>query len=187
MDLNKDINKKELRKQILQKRNLLTQKEWEEKSHIIFNRVAAHPFFLDADEIYCYLDYKKEAGTRKIIEKAWQLGKKVAVPKIIGDEMQFFYIGDFQCLEDGYCHILEPKTDSPANGKNVLVIMPGAVFDPNRNRIGYGKGFYDRFLEKNPAFHTLALAFMLQFVENIPADSYDKKPETIITEDKIYV
>lgn len=187
MDSSKDINKKVIRKYILEKRNLLSQKEWKEKSQLICSRVVTHPFFLNADEIYCYLDYKNEVGTREIIERAWALGKKVAAPKIIGDEMFFFYIDNFQDLEDGYCHIQEPNTNCPANGKNVLVIMPGAVFDKTRNRVGYGKGFYDRYLEKNPTFHTLALAFMLQLVENIPADIYDKKPEIIITEDKIYV
>ncbi len=187
MDLIKDTNKKVIRKSILAKRNLIPQKEWEEKSRRIFQRVVTHPFFLNADEIYCYLDYKNEVGTKEIIEKAWALHKKVAAPKIIGDEMFFFYIESFQDLEDGYCHIKEPKTRYLAEGKNVLVIMPGAVFDEKRNRIGYGKGFYDRYLEKNPTFHTLALAFLLQFVENIPADIYDKKPEIIITEETIYV
>lgn len=175
--------KKEIRKEILAKRNMLSKEEWESKSESIFQKVISHPFFLEAEEIYCYIDYKNEVGTQKIIEKAWELRKKVAVPKIIGDEMHFFYINSFEEVEEGYCRILEPTTKQIAEGKNVLVIMPGAVFDKEHNRIGYGKGFYDRYLEKHPTYHTLALAFLLQFIENIPADTHDKKPEVIITEE----
>ena len=65
--------------------------------------------------------------------------------------------------------------------------MPGTAFDENRNRIGYGKGYYDKFLEKYPAYRTLALAFELQMVDAIPYDAFDVKPNQIITEEKIYV
>lgn len=185
MDLNKDINKKDIRKRILVKRSQMPQEEWKEKSRRIFEKVTVHPFFLEAKEIYCYVDYKNEVETRSIIERAWELGKKVAVPKIIEDEMHFFYINSFSELKEGYFHIMEPPTDAKAEGSDVLVIMPGAVFDKNRNRIGYGKGFYDRYLEEHPSYQTLALAFELQFVENIPVDSHDKKPKVIIAEDKM--
>lgn len=175
--------KKEIRKKILAKRSMLSKEEWEKKSECISKKVILHPFFLEAEEIYCYLDYKNEVGTRKIIEKAWELRKKVAVPKIIGDEMHFFYIESFEDVEEGYCRILEPVTGKIAQGDNVLVVMPGAVFDSKLNRIGYGKGFYDRYLDKHPSYHTLALAFSLQFIEDIPVDTHDKKPEAIITEE----
>ncbi len=184
---NQQTNKKEIREQVLQKRRKMTQEEWEKRSILIYEKTISHSFFLNAEEIYCYADYKKEVGTRMLIEKAWELGKKVAVPKIVGEEMSFYYIDSFDDMRDGYCHILEPITEEVAEGKEVLIVMPGAVFDCERNRIGYGKGFYDRYLEKHPSFHTLALAFELQIVENIPVDKHDKKPEAVITEENIYV
>lgn len=180
-------SKKDIRKRVLTERNLISKREWEENSHKIYEKVVTHPFFLEADEIYCYVDYKKEAGTKAIMEQAWKLQKEVAAPKISGEDMEFYYINCFEELESGYCKIMEPISQEVAVGKNVLVIMPGAVFDKNRNRIGYGKGFYDRYLAKHPSYRTMALAFELQIVDDIPADIYDICPEVIVTEKKFYV
>ena len=181
------VKKQDIRKNVLKQRNLMTEKEWDEHSHEIYKKVVTHPFFLEADEIYCYIDFRNEVDTRKIIEEAWRLGKRVAVPRIEGSEMNFYYIDSFTKLESGYFGVLEPIEQDKAEGEQVLVIMPGAAFDKKRNRIGYGKGYYDRFLEKYPTYRTLALAFELQMVDNIPSDSFDVKPNQIVTEENIYV
>ena len=180
-------SKKDIRKRVLTERNLLSKEIWTEKSHRIYEKVIAHPFFLNAEEIYCYIDFKNEVGTRNILETAWSLGKKVAVPKIAGEYMEFHYINDFQKLSSGYCGILEPTIQNPADGRSALVIMPGAVFDKAKHRIGYGKGYYDQYLAKHPDYQTMALAFELQMLENKPADMHDICPEIIITEEQIYV
>lgn len=180
-------SKKDIRRRVLKERNSITEKKWEEKSHSIFKKVVTHPFFLEADTIYCYVDYQKEVGTREIIQKAWNLGKKVAVPRVEGMEMQFYYIQDFSELQCGYRQILEPVTTVAADGAHGLVIMPGAAFDSKHNRIGYGKGFYDKYLSQHIELKTLAIAFEMQMVEEIPAEPYDFRPEVIITEEQIYV
>lgn len=181
MDLKKDI-----RRQILEKRSEITNREWKERSHKIFERVVEHPFFLQANAIYCYVDYSNEVETRNIISHAWKHGKKVAVPKVMGDHMNFFYIHDFSDLQRGYKGILEPKECHLVKDENVLIIMPGAAFDRNCNRIGYGKGFYDKYLNSHPYMKTIALAFEIQIVDSIPTDSHDICPNIIITEEKIY-
>ena len=181
------VKKQDIRKDVLNQRNQMPEKEWEELSHEIYKKVVTHPFFLSADEIYCYIDFRKEVGTRKIIEEAWNLGKRAAVPRIEASEMNFYYIESFSELESGCFGVLEPTGNEIAKGKQVLVIIPGAAFDKTKNRIGYGKGYYDRFLNKYPAYRTLALAFELQMVEEIPSDSFDVKPNQIVTEEKIYV
>ena len=132
------------------------------------------------------MDYKQEVGTKAIIKKAWELGKEVAVPKIVGNEMQFFYIKQFSDLTDGYKGILEPTTLQRADTEDGLVIMPGVAFDKRKNRIGYGKGFYDRFLNDHRQLHTIALCFTCQMVENIPIDEYDIRPQVLITEEMTY-
>lgn len=179
--------KRDIRKHVLIERNLITREEWTEKSCKIYEKVIAHPFFLNAEEIYCYIDFKNEVGTRNILETAWRLEKKVAVPKIVGKHMEFHYINDFQELSSGCWGILEPIIQNLADGSNVLVIMPGAVFDRAKHRIGYGKGYYDQYLTKHPDYQTMALAFELQMLENIPADTHDICPEIIVTEEHIYV
>lgn len=179
-------SKKDIRKRVLNIRNLLEKEEWEEHSDKIMKAVAAHPFFLKADEIYCYVDFRKEVATKKLIEEAWKLSKKVAVPKIEDGTMNFYYIESMEELTTGYYGILEPKSKKAANGNQVLVIMPGSVFDKERNRIGYGKGYYDRYLAVHPDYHTIAIAFDFQVLDEIPTDAYDIKPEVLITEDKVY-
>lgn len=179
-------SKKDIRKRVLEKRSQMTQGEWDEKSSVIFERVVTHPFFVCCDTICCYVDFRYEVGTRKIIEEAWRQHKKVAVPKICADEMKFYYICGWEDLADGYYGILEPISIKELDCENPLVIMPGAVFDRHCNRIGYGKGYYDKFLSRHTLCKTIALAFELQMVEEIPCERYDIRPQQLITEETIY-
>ena len=179
--------KKDIRKRVLAERYLMSEKEWTEKSDKISAKVIAHPSFISAEEIYCYIDFRNEVGTKKIIEAAWKMGKKVACPKIRGDYMNFYYIKSFNDLLPGNWGILEPAEKTLANGLNVLIIMPGTAFDYKKHRIGYGKGYYDQYLNKHPDYQTMALAFELQMVENIPADAHDISPQIVVTEEHIYV
>lgn len=165
----------------------MTEDEWKEKSHRIYKNIIAHPFFLRADTIYCYVSYHHEADTYAIIQKAWELGKQVAVPKVSGTSMEFYYIQSFHDLQKGYCNIPEPITDKLATIENALVLMPGAAFDKQRHRIGYGKGFYDKYLTLHPLHRTIAAAFELQIIDDIPAEPFDISPEIVITEEHIYV
>lgn len=179
-------SKKDIRKRVLIERSLIEKEEWTEKSHRICEKVITQPLFRNAEEIYCYIDFRNEVGTRKIVEKAWRLGKKVAVPKVTDNSMEFFYIQCFDELSPGNWGIPEPNTGTMACGKNVLVIMPGAVFDAAKHRIGYGKGYYDKYLANHFDYQTMALAFELQMLENIPADEHDICPQIIVTEEHIY-
>ena len=179
-------SKKDIRKRVLEERNCITDREWEERSRNIYHNVVTHPFFLQADTIYCYVDYRREVGTRQIMEYAWKLNKKVAVPKVNDDEMEFYYIHSFEDLQEGFKGIEEPLDTYPAKDEHALIIMPGAAFDTTCNRIGYGKGYYDKYLHAHPNHKTIAIAFELQMVKHVPADEYDICPEIIITEEKTY-
>ena len=180
-------SKKDIRKNVLNKRNQLTKTEWEDKSRIIYDKVIAHSFFLSSDTILCYVDYRNEVGTRDIIQTAWDMQKTVAVPKVEGDELSFYVIHTFDDLQEGFKGILEPKSTELFNNDNMLVIMPGAAFDSKKNRIGYGKGFYDKFLMKCPEAKTIGLGFECQIVEEVPAEEHDLRPSVLITEEHIYV
>lgn len=178
--------KKDIRKRVLGLRNNMSKEEWEEKSHRINKKVVAHPFFLEANVIYCYVDYRNEVGTEWIMKKAWKLHKKVAVPKVEGDEMKFYIISKFDDLHAGYRGIQEPEDSHPANTEDAVVILPGVAFDRKRNRIGYGKGFYDKFLDKHPSCKTIAIGFECQIVDEIQTDSFDYRPDILITEEYTY-
>lgn len=179
-------SKKDIRKRVLEKHNCIPEKEWEDKSRLICEKVVTHPFFLQADAIYCYADYHREVATRQIMEYAWEIGKKVAIPKVLGDVMEFYYIQSFDDLEEGYKGIPEPKQMNLALDEKALLIMPGAAFDRFGNRIGYGKGYYDKYLQAYPNHKTIAIAFELQMVDTIPAEVHDICPDIIITEEKTY-
>ena len=176
--------KQDIRKRVLEKRNCLNKQEWEEKSDKIFEKVITHPIFLHAEEIYCYIDFRNEVATRKLIETCWNLNKAVAVPKIDGSNMEFYYISSWDDLSSGHWGILEPDQGMLAEGESVCVIMPGAVFDKKRNRIGYGKGFYDRYLGKYPWIHTIGVAYEKQLCEEFLSDEFDVPMDKVITEER---
>ncbi len=179
--------KKDIRKRVLKIRDNISKTEWEAWSNRIYEKIVTHSFFLESEFIYCFINYSNEVDTRRIIEKAWELGKTVAVPKIHDNDMYFHVIHGFDELEEGYKGILEPMTPKFTGVKDGLMIMPGVAFDKNKNRIGYGKGFYDRFLDKYPQLSTIAIAFDFQVVEQIPFDEHDWNPQILITEEHTYV
>jgi 5-formyltetrahydrofolate cyclo-ligase len=109
-----------------------------------------------------------------MLQQALLEGKKVAVPKCYGDEMRFIYLDDLSKVEKGYCGIPEPIADEPvANDQTALVLMPGLAFDPEGHRIGYGGGFYDKFLAAEPEHPTLALCYDFQMLPKLETEEFD--------------
>lgn len=161
-------------------------------SRKITARITEHPFFQEAAQIFCYVSFREEVETEGILQAAWASGKRTAVPKVTGQHsMEFFYIDSMDELEPGYQGILEPVTDRRAVVKNgdesaVLLIMPGAAFDRNGYRIGYGGGYYDAYLERYPDCRRIAAAFELQMLENLPVKAHDRKVDAVITEERCY-
>lgn len=174
--------KKEIRNCILEKRNALTNIEWGAKSIQILGKLMHHPLYQNAETIYCYVSYNNEVDTWPFLAFSLAAGKRVAVPKVIGKEMQFFYIQSLEELKQGYRGIYEPITSSKAEDADALMIMPMVAFDANHHRIGYGGGYYDRYLERHGRFTTIGIAFDFQQVDYIPANSYDISPDIIITD-----
>ncbi len=127
-----------------------------------------------AKTLYMYLPYNQEVRTVPVLEKAIADGKAVAVPKVYGDTMRFIYLTDLSQVAPGCMGIPEPVADGPvANDPTALVLMPGLAFDRDGHRIGYGGGFYDKFLAAEPGHPTVALCYDFQVVENLPLDEFD--------------
>jgi 5-formyltetrahydrofolate cyclo-ligase len=177
--------KQHIRKQVFALRRACSDAEVEEKSRQITERILALPKFQNAERILAYADYNHEVRTCYLIEKAWQLGKTVAVPKVVGDEMVFHILTDFNQLQSGYFHIPEPVGGEIVSWDEALMLMPGVAFDHKCNRVGYGGGFYDRFLEKHPDILRLALAFEFQMFPEVPTEPTDIRPHLIVTESEI--
>ena len=187
--MNRDLEKKtEIRKQILSIRSQAGAERITRCSGLIFDRVIRMEAFRTADTIFAYMDCKNEVQTRQLIRKAWELGKQTAVPKVLGDRMEFYYIQSFSEVKTGCFQVPEPAGSPHALARDVdaLVLVPGVAFDPMRNRIGYGKGYYDRYLSEHPGHPTIALAFSWQMVDAVPYTMYDIRPDCLVTEQKVY-
>lgn len=101
-------------------------------------------------------------------------GKQVAVPKVFGDDMKFILLPDLDAVAKGYAGIPEPIADGPeADDPHALVLMPGLVFDPRGHRIGYGGGFYDKFLSREPKHPTVALCYDFQVLPELETEEFD--------------
>ena len=171
-------------------RDRLPKTDWEDGTLAITSAVTRHPWFVQAETIYCYVNFGSEVGTRDLISRALLDGKHVAVPKIqpgtSQPDMEFYYIRSLDELHEGAFHILEPAPLNQADGKEGLVIMPGVVFDRTLSRIGYGKGYYDHYLREHSNLFTMAVAFSLQCEEAVPSESHDIRPMVLVTEKGIF-
>lgn len=168
------VNKKELRSRIRQQKRAMAEGEIEEKSRILGEKFRACPAYQQAQTIYGYLPYNQEVRTVPMLEQALADGKRVAVPKVYGEEMKFIYLTDLSQVSAGYAGIPEPISDGPvADDKTALVLMPGLVFDPQGHRIGYGGGFYDKFLSREPRHPTVALCYDFQMVDHLETERFD--------------
>ena len=175
------MDKTELRRQIRTKKRAMTEEEIQQKSAALGELFAASQAYRSAATIYGYLPYNQEVRTVPMLEQALRDGKRVAVPKVYGEQMRFIYITDFSQVEKGYAGIPEPVADEPvADDPTALVLMPGLAFDAEGHRIGYGGGFYDRFLEQEPAHPTLALCYDFQMPPKVETEDHDIPVDVVL-------
>ena len=175
------MDKKALRKQIGGLKKAMTPAAIEEKSRCLGELFFASEAYQKAQTIYGYLPYNQEVRTVPILERALLDSKKVAVPKVYGDDMKFIYLTDLSRIAPGYAGIPEPIADGPvADDPTALVLMPGLAFDPEGHRIGYGGGFYDRFLANEPMHPTLALCYDFQMLPALETEEFDIPVDTVL-------
>ena len=168
------MDKKELRRQIRELKRAMTSEQIDAASARLGELFLNCPQYKEAKTIYGYLPYNQEVRTVPMLEQAMRDGKRIAVPKCYGDEMRFIYMDDLSKVEKGYANIPEPIADDPvADDKTALVLMPGMAFTKDGKRMGYGGGFYDKFLAAEPDHPTVALCYDFQMVEDLPTEDYD--------------
>lgn len=188
--------KERIRRKVLAMRDAIPVQERNRKSKEIMARVIETLWYKEAEIVLAYISYRSEVDTESLIQNAFSEGKKVYCPKVEGERMNFYEILSTQELEEGYRGIREPEGkgerqfhEGKADGKRCLMILPGSAFDEERNRMGYGKGYYDRYLEKSrngcAVIKTIGVCFSCQLQKRIPVDSYDKKADMVITETDI--
>lgn len=186
--------KKDIRKKMINLRNQLTEQQVNELSEKIISKLIKLPVFKNSQTIMLYLSFNNEVDTFKLIEKCQALGKKVIVPYCVNQGKKIIPVeirdveNDLVKSKFGY---MEPKKEiiEAVDTETIdLIIIPGIAFDRNCYRIGFGAGYYDRFLGKlNFKISTIGLIYDFQLIELMPVEQHDIPVDYVITEKRIVV
>nr|MBQ8252403.1 5-formyltetrahydrofolate cyclo-ligase [Lachnospiraceae bacterium] len=182
--------KRQIRKEILAVRDAIAPELHKKMSKEICDALSGLSEYAEAEQILFFVPYGSEADISPLLEACMENGRSVFCPLVAGEQMEFYRVDDMSQLTEGYKGIREPAPSPERKycpGRKDFLILPGSVFDLEGNRIGYGKGFYDRFLSGGFQGAMAAPAFSLQIVENgrIPAEETDQKINCIVTEKEI--
>lgn len=182
----KSLSKQQIRKYIKSIKSEMTESEILIKSRSIENKLMETMEYKEASSIYVFISYNQEVLTSGIIEKSLKDGKKVYVPKIYGDVIRFHEIHSLEAdVSPGAFGILEPLGGPADESHEGLMIMPGVAFDRELHRLGYGGGYYDKYLAIPNSHLKMAVAYEFQILDSIPTDEFDVKMDIIITENEI--
>ena len=179
-------HKKEIRRLIRKREQELSPETKRQSDRLLGKRLLAEILRQQGDckePVYCYVSCKNEADTRWLLQRLWEKGVRTAVPRVKGEQMEFFEITGFSDLEPGYFGIPEPregcrKVCCPES----VILVPGAAFSRDGKRLGRGGGFYDRFLEREPKHKKIAAAYEYQLMETLPSEAHDVPVDMVVTE-----
>lgn len=183
--------KNEIRNNYIKLRNKLSSNDVIEKSGVIVDKIAGLSQYKSAEIIMAYMDFNNEVKTYEFLKKCISDGKRIALPRVVDlNDMIALEVKDLENdLEPGKYGISEPKAHkcSVVNPEDIdLVIIPGIVFDTNKSRLGYGNGYYDRFLINIKSnCIKIAFAFDMQIADCLPSLPHDIKMDMIITENRV--
>ncbi|MFH1521066.1 MAG: 5-formyltetrahydrofolate cyclo-ligase [Candidatus Micrarchaeota archaeon] len=172
-----------IRKQIIAKRNLLSNEEIGNLSASISERLINYPEFKKAKVVAFYIPKGNEVDTRKMIEHAITEGKEVLIP-VTDHKITFYKFKSFNDLIKGSFGVLEPESRETPSKEPDVVIVPGVTFGLCMHRLGYGKGYYDLYLAGSSAYR-IGICFNFQVVEKLPTHEHDQKMDCMITESRV--
>lgn len=179
-------DKTSLRKQMKQLRAALSSQERQEEELACRKHLRKSEIYQQSRWIYPYLSYNHEMDTLFLLSLLWKDGKRVAVPKVVGREMQFWEIGSLEDCAPGAYGILEPKECRCPVEEPGLMLLPGLAFDRKGGRLGYGGGFYDRYLRDHDEILTVVLAYECQIISAVPAEGHDRKVDYLLTREGLF-
>jgi 5-formyltetrahydrofolate cyclo-ligase len=190
--MDETTDKREIRKRIMTLRNAMTPEEIEAKSGVIVRRLTELREIRESSTLMVFLNFGSEVLTDELIVWGWEAGKRIVVPlcRPEGRVLTPCLIDGFAELETGHYGIREPRADLlriVPSGEIDVVLVPAVAFDRRGYRVGYGGGYYDRFLPKAPQAATIGAVFACQIVPEVPIDRYDMQVEQIATEEGIII
>lgn len=173
------MDKKSLRQEIRLRKKSRSREEMDVESRLIMQKLAEHPLFRRAKTVMLYASLPDEVQTLSFIEE-WKRIKRIVLPTVVGDDIVPVEMTADGGMREGDFHILEPVS-KPYEGHFDLIVVPGMAFDAEGNRLGRGKGYYDRFLAKHPDVPTIGICYGFQMVEKIPSEPHDRLVSEVIT------
>lgn len=186
------MQKKILRKRIIEIRDNFDLEIKKNADKSILKILKQQSFFKESKNIFIYIGFGSEIDTGSYIDDFLKAGKCIIIPRIdtITNEMDAVQISNMNDLQSNKYGILEPKPSIKAFDKTLidLVVMPGVAFDSTGSRIGYGGGYYDKFLQNiKGSIHKVALAYKFQVIDKVPSEEHDINADSIITENEIII
>jgi len=181
--LSVSIEKAALRKHLLEKRDATSAELRGIVSERIHENLKKNSSFVNAQNIACYFPIGSEVDTHDIMLDVLEQVKSLLLPKIIGDNIEFHIVSNLEKLEKGRFEIMEPKDSCERTKKIDCVLIPTVGVSKSGVRLGYGHGYYDRFLLSTDAMK-ISLTYSKQVIKSIPNDSHDIKMDWIVTEDE---
>ncbi len=184
--------KEAIRKRMLSRRESIPPVDRQRYDARLCEGLLAREEFIRAQQVLLYINIGSEADTRQLLEECQIRGKQVFCPRILGKgKMEFYETAGMEELKPAGFHLLEPVGETAygrvAVPERTLMVMPGVAFDRNQTRLGYGGGYYDRYLAECPLTATIMLAYEEQLYEGIiPKESTDIPPAFILTPAGIY-
>lgn len=187
------MDKFRLRKSLILKRQDYDHRQWDRDSLTIEEKLMELPEYLKATDVLLYADAGGEVGTDLIFLSAKSLRKRIYYPRVTDPKrgiMEFYRVTSLKDLKKGFKDIREPEAKEDTRftaagndaGQKILMVVPGVGFDEEKYRLGYGMGFYDRYLSDKPFIKKVALSFSFQVLDRIPHDDLDVPMDRILTE-----
>lgn len=173
------IDKKELRKEMKQRKAAMTADEKAVESAAVWQHIENQPCFIDAQHILLYHSLPDELITHSTIECWNNQGKTIYLPVVVGDDLVVRRY-DHDAMQQGEFNIMEPSGHDIDTELLQLIIVPGVAFDRNGNRLGRGKGYYDRLLSRTSAT-CIGVCYNCQLVDAIPTEPHDHIMQYVVT------
>ncbi|WP_457601139.1 5-formyltetrahydrofolate cyclo-ligase [Hydrogenivirga sp.] len=177
--------KEDIRKELLQRRVKLPSDIKQEYDLSIINNLKTLPEYSSATEVMLYCSIKGEPDLSPLFEELAEEGKNLVLPRVKGSELELVRVGAPLCLTDGTFNIPEPASGEIISPEELeLVVVPGVAFDRQGYRVGFGKGYYDRLLERVRA-PKIGVAYSFQVLDSVPRDSWDRPVDILVTEKEV--
>lgn len=177
--------KNKLRAAAKKKRDSLQREEAIRWSDAICKALQEQLFFQEAETVCLYYPLGNEVNLLPLARIAIESGKQAAFPRVNGSSMEFYQVSGIDGFAEGAFHVMEPVGGNLISAEEALILVPGLAFDGQGRRMGYGKGYYDRYFSRHPACQKAGICYEMQKVEEVPCSIYDISMDLVVTEQGI--